>query len=84
MEHKVRLTFFGGVHKVGGNIVLLEDLGYDVKIFLDFGINTIDFSKFRRDFPITNEIQVLTNSHVLPREIDLPIKNLYSKYFIFD
>ncbi len=84
MEHKVRLTFFGGVHRVGGNIVLLEDLGYDVKIFLDFGINTTDFSKFRINFPDNNEIKVLTDCHVLPREIDLPIKNVYSKYFIFD
>ncbi len=84
MEHRVRLTFFGGVHKVGGNIVLLEDFGYDVKIFLDFGINTIDFSKFRKNFPGNNEIKVLTDCHVLPREIDLPIKNVYSKYFIFD
>ncbi|NVM37011.1 MAG: hypothetical protein HWN81_15550 [Candidatus Lokiarchaeota archaeon] len=84
MEHKVRLTFFGGVHRVGGNIVLLEDLDYDVKIFLDFGINTIDFSKFRKNFPDNNETKVLTDCHVLPREIDLPIKNVYSKYFIFD
>ncbi len=84
MEHRVKLTFYGGINKVGGNKVLLEDLGYDVKIFLDFGINTSEFSKFRKDFPYTNEIKTLTDCHVLPREIDIPIKNIYSKYFIFN
>lgn len=84
MEHRVKLTFYGGINKVGGNKVLLEDLGYDVKIFLDFGINTSEFSKFRKDFPYTNEIKALTDCHVLPREIDIPIKNIYSKYFIFN
>ncbi|MFX1391804.1 MAG: MBL fold metallo-hydrolase [Promethearchaeota archaeon] len=84
MEHIVRLTFFGGVQKVGGNMVLLEDFGYDVKLFLDFGINSIDFYKFRGNHPDNNEIEILTDCHILPREIDLPIKNLYSSYFIFD
>ena len=37
-KKSVRLTLLGGVNEVGGNIVLLEDLEYDVKVFLDFGI----------------------------------------------
>ena len=85
MLHKVKLTFCGGVNKVGGNKVLLEDLGYGVKIFLDFGINTNEFSSCRRNYEDDIiEIQQLTHNHVLPREEDIPIKNLYSKYFIFN
>jgi ribonuclease J len=84
MEHKVKLTFFGGINKVGGNKVLLEDLGYDVRIFLDFGISPIEFSKYRKKFPNSNNIEQLTDCHVLPREIDVPIRNLYSKYYIYD
>ena len=53
-DKKIRLTFYGGAHEVGGNKVLLEDFGYDVKIFMDFGINIKNFwqrlkrSKFSR------------------------------------
>jgi len=85
MLHKVKLTFFGGVNKVGGNKVLLEDLGYDVRLFLDFGINTKEFSSCRKynDKEII-EVQQLTNNHVLPREEDMPIENLYSKWFILN
>ena len=85
MEHKVRLTFYGGVNKVGGNKVLLEDFGYDVKLFLDFGINTNEFSSCRKyyDEDII-EVQQLINNHVLPREDDMPIENLYSKCFILN
>ncbi|MFX1364101.1 MAG: MBL fold metallo-hydrolase [Promethearchaeota archaeon] len=84
MENKVKLTFLGGLCKVGGNIVLLEDFGYNVKLLLDFGINTTDFSMFRANFPDINEIKALKDHNILPREIDLPVKNLYSSNFIFD
>jgi len=33
----VSLTFYGGINKIGGNKILLED--DDTKIFLDFGMN---------------------------------------------
>jgi ribonuclease J len=33
----VSLTFYGGINKIGGNKILLED--DDVRIFLDFGMN---------------------------------------------
>ena len=84
MEHKVRLTFYGGVNKVGGNKVLLEDFGYGVKIFLDFGINTNEFSNCRKNYTDITEIEQLIHYHVLPHEDDLPITNLYSKHFIFN
>ncbi len=35
-KKSISLTLLGGVNDVGGNIILLEDLEYDVKIFLDF------------------------------------------------
>lgn len=38
MTNFIRLTLLGGVNVVGGNTVFLEDEGYDVKIFIDFGI----------------------------------------------
>jgi ribonuclease J len=33
----MRLTFYGGINKIGGNKILLEDKG--TRIFLDFGMN---------------------------------------------
>jgi len=33
----VKLTFYGGVNEIGGNMILLEDK--DTKIFLDFGMS---------------------------------------------
>ena len=37
-KKSIRLTLLGGVNEVGGNVVLLEDFSYNVKIFIDFGI----------------------------------------------
>ncbi|MFW9782888.1 MAG: MBL fold metallo-hydrolase [Candidatus Heimdallarchaeota archaeon] len=84
MESTVKLTFFGAVNKVGGNKVLLEDDEYNVKIFIDFGINSEELAQSRVKNPDINEITQLTNNHVLPREEDLPFQNLYSKYFLYD
>lgn len=84
MESTVKLTFFGGVNKVGGNKVLLEDDEYNAKIFIDFGINSEELEQSRAKNPDINEITQLTNNHVLPREEDLPFQNLYSKYFLYD
>ena len=36
--NSIRLTLLGGLNEVGGNTILLEDTGYDVKIFIAFGI----------------------------------------------
>ncbi|MHA1932780.1 MAG: MBL fold metallo-hydrolase, partial [Promethearchaeota archaeon] len=84
MDSSVKLTFFGGVNKVGGNKVLLEDDVYGVKLFLDFGINSAELKHSRVNNPDLTEIKQLTDNHVLPRDVDLPIRNLYSKYFIFN
>ncbi|MFX1376198.1 MAG: MBL fold metallo-hydrolase [Promethearchaeota archaeon] len=84
MESPVKLTFFGGINKVGGNKVLLEDDVYDVKLFIDFGINSTEFAKTQAKNPDLVKIGQLTDNHVLPREEDVPIQNLYSKYFIYD
>jgi len=84
VDPSVNLTFLGGVDKVGGNKVLLEDFTYEVKLLIDFGINTTELAQCKKRIPDPNEISQLTKNHVLPREEDLPIQNLYSKYFIFD
>ena len=34
---KVLITVFGGIEEIGGNKILIDDAGYDVKVFLDFG-----------------------------------------------
>jgi len=76
---KILITFLGGVDEVGGNIVLLEDLEYDVKIFLDFGIN---IKKFKNHYDLNehpNSIEELINLGLLPNEKFIPIKNLYTK-----
>jgi len=39
-----KLTFYGGVGEIGGNKILLEDK--DTKIFLDFGVNYGDRSRY--------------------------------------
>ncbi|MHA2269329.1 MAG: MBL fold metallo-hydrolase [Promethearchaeota archaeon] len=84
MDSSVKLTFFGGVNKVGGNKVLLEDDLYDVKLFIDFGINSAELKQARVKNQDLMEVRQLTENHVLPRDEDLPIRNLYSKYFIYD
>jgi ribonuclease J len=84
VESSVKLTFYGGLNKVGGNKVLLEDTIYNVKLFIDFGINSAEFAQSRSRSPDPTELGQLTESHVLPREEDLPIQNLYSRYFIYD
>ena len=35
-DSKTRVTFYGGIHEIGGNKFLIEDKG--TKIFLDFGM----------------------------------------------
>ena len=36
LSSKSQITFYGGVHEIGGNKFLVEDKG--TKIFLDFGM----------------------------------------------
>ncbi|MFX0057984.1 MAG: MBL fold metallo-hydrolase [Candidatus Hodarchaeota archaeon] len=76
---KIHLTLLGGVDEVGGNIVLLEDLGYNAKIFLDFGVN---IKKFKKQYDIREHpksIEELINLGLIPNEKLIPIDNLYTK-----
>ncbi len=76
----VRLTFLGGVNEVGGNNILLEDLGYNVKIFLDFGINIKNFNDNyeRNEKPLS--VKELIKLGLLPATEYIPIENLYTDF----
>ena len=82
-EKSVRLTLLGGVNEVGGNIVLLEDLEYDVKVFLDFGIKIKKYKDIykRNQYPLS--IDEIIGLNLLPNEAHIPIENLYIKEFKF-
>jgi predicted metal-dependent RNase len=73
VDSSVKLTFFGGVNKVGGNKVLLEDDLYDVKLFIDFGINSAELKQARVKNQDLMEVRQLTENHVLPRDISISI-----------
>ncbi len=57
----IRITLLGGVNEVGGNIVFLEDIGYNVKIFLDFGVNIEKFKGNYREGRHPSSIKELMN-----------------------
>jgi ribonuclease J len=76
---KVKLTFLGGVDEVGGNTILLEDLKYDVRIFLDFGVNIKKFKDQYEIYDHPNSIEELVTLGLLPNEKFIPIDNLYTK-----
>ena len=76
----VRLTFLGGVNEVGGNKILLEDFNYNVKIFLDFGINIKNFNdKFER-YEEPSSVKELIKLGLLPNTEHLSVENLYTNY----
>ena len=79
----ISLTLLGGVNEVGGNTILLEDLEYDVKMFLDFGIKIKNYkNEYERDqYP--SSIDELVRLNLLPNEDHIPIENLYIKEFKF-
>jgi ribonuclease J len=73
---KVKLTFFGGMGEVGGNMVFLEDLGYDVRIFLDFGMN---MKFFLREYPRNNgplSVPEIIEKHLLPDFMEFGLNNI--------
>lgn len=80
-EKSVRLTLLGGVNEVGGNIVLLGDLKYEVKVFLDFGIKIKKYkNEYERDqYP--SSIDELVRLYLLPNEDHIQLENLYIKEF---
>ncbi|TXT62474.1 MAG: hypothetical protein BAJALOKI3v1_570012 [Promethearchaeota archaeon] len=84
MPSNVSLTFCGGVSEVGGNQIFFEDKGYGVKLFLDFGINMVQYANNFEKYEEPTSPEQLTRSYLLPKQSKLPIKNLYSKYFIFN
>jgi len=71
---KVTITVFGGIEEIGGNKVLINDLGYDVKIFLDFG-KSFEISRRYYESPFTrpSTIQELISLESVP-----DIYNLYT------
>ncbi|MBD3196578.1 MAG: hypothetical protein GF317_16095 [Candidatus Lokiarchaeota archaeon] len=84
MPSKVKITFCGGVDEVGGNQVFFEDSGYNVKLFLDFGINFVKYANHFDPHEEPRSPSELTDLYLLPKENKLSIKNLYSKFYIFD
>jgi len=80
METKVRFTFLGGVNEVGGNIILLEDFTYDVKVLLDFGINIKDFNDQYERYEAPNSSKELIKLGLLPKVESFSIDNLYTDY----
>lgn len=75
-----RLTFLGGVKEVGGNKILLEDFDYDVKIFLDFGINIKNFNENFEKYEEPSSVKGLIKLGLLPNTEHLSIENLYTNY----
>ena len=45
---KTRITFYGGIHVIGGNKFLIEDRG--TRIFLDFGMQMSKFNQYFAGF----------------------------------
>lgn len=78
METKVKLTFLGGVNEVGGNMVLLEDNNYDVKIIIDFGINIRNYMDHYERNEDPKSLDELIKLGLLPDINNLPIINLYT------
>ena len=76
----VRLTFLGGVNEVGGNRILIEDFNYDVKIFLDFGINIKNFNENYDRYEEPSSVKELIRLGLLPNTEYLSVDNLYTNY----
>ncbi|MFW9818357.1 MAG: MBL fold metallo-hydrolase [Candidatus Thorarchaeota archaeon] len=73
------LTLLGGIDEVGGNIILLEDEGYNVKIFIDFGIKIGKYLDHYERGQHPSNINELFQLNLLPNEDCIPIHNLYLK-----
>lgn len=84
MGSSVALTFYGGTNEIGGNAVLLEDFGYDVKFFLDFGTNMNKFYEHYDKGENPSSLKELLKLGLLPFDENFQIKNLYSEHYIFN
>jgi ribonuclease J len=71
------ITLLGGVEEVGGNTVLLEDKGYNVKIFLDFGIKIGKYYDLYKRGQHPSSVEEIIQARLLPSEDRISIKNLY-------
>ena len=81
MESKVKLTFYGGVNEVGGNIILLEDFIYNVKVFMDFGINIKKFNDNYEEYRVPSSIRELIYLGILPDIKTHEFGNLYDQSY---
>ena len=80
-EKTIRLTLLGGVNEVGGNTVLLEDYGYNVKIFIDFGLRIKKYYNEYERGQSPSSVDEILRTDLLPDENQIPIDNLYTKEF---
>jgi len=80
VEPKVRLTVLGGVNEIGGNIILLEDLIYDVKIIIDFGLNIKNYMDHYDRYETPSTLDELIKLGLLPKTDNLSIENLYTTF----
>ena len=72
---RTKITFYGGIHEIGGNKFLVEDKG--IRIFLDFGMQMSKVNQYFAEFvnPRTcNGMGDLFEFELLP-----PLKGLYRK-----
>ncbi len=79
MDDTVNITLLGGVNEVGGNIVLLEDFSYDIKILIDFGIKIGKYYEQYERGQHPSSIDELKKLKLIPNEESLPINNLYTQ-----
>jgi ribonuclease J len=77
----VSIKVLGGANEVGGNLVLLEDFAFDVKLFLDFGIKIGHFYDYYELGEHPTSIEELIQLKLIPDENNISISNLYTKQF---
>jgi len=78
---KTKITFYGGIHEIGGNKFLVEDKG--TRIFLDFGMQISQYFAEFVNPRICNGMGDLFEFELLPRLKGLYRKD-YSKHMGFD
>lgn len=84
MKSGIILNFLGGCGEIGGNKILLHDLKYRVKLFIDFGCCFENLNKKYKKYHFPGSFNDLFKSGAFPKEQKLGVKNLYSMHFIFN
>jgi len=76
----VKIWFFGGVNEIGGTKILIEDLGYDVCVFLDFG-KSFSVEKQYYSYPnIPRSLDELIRINATPDASKMPVlQGLYTQ-----